>query len=100
MLYYSQELERYVMAIKEPVFHYRHYRVMGPVEYIPCLPVNDGGFPATRIPKGSDLIFTRKIDNELYEVEFEDSDNAQLGKRKAMIMDVAFDWLLPIFRRN
>lgn len=88
------------MAIKEPVFYSRHYRVMGPVEYIPCLPVNGAIKPITRIPKGSDLIFTRKIDNELYEVEFEDADSAALGRHRAMIMNVAFEWLLPIFRRN
>ncbi len=88
------------MAIKEVVYHYRKYLVTSAVDYIPCLPVmSNSKVPATRIPKGCELTFIRKIDEVLYEVEFENTAS-RAGKQQAMITSMAFDWLLPVFRRN
>jgi len=88
------------MAIKEPVYHYRQYRVSSNVEFIPCLPVCGPKPTATRIQKGDILVFIRKIDATLSEVEFENPDDSSFGKHCALISHSAFEWLLPIFKRQ
>lgn len=88
------------MAIKEAVYHYRQYRVSSNVEFIPCLPVTGPEPTATRIKKGNIVVFTRKIDDTLSEVVFEDPDDSGAGKYRALISHSAFEWLLPIFRRK
>ena len=88
------------MAIKEPVFYYRKYRVTPTVEYVPCLPVADKIHPtATRIPKGSEITFLTKYDNELVKVSFT-TDSSKDEYHVLAMQDFLCENLLPIFRTN
>jgi len=94
------------MAIKEPVFSYRKYRVTPNVDYIPCLPVKKSlGFvlqdfsTATRIPKGAEVTFVAKYDNDLVEVRFT-VENSKEFYHVLVMSDFICENLLPIFRKN
>ena len=88
------------MAIKEPVFMYRKYRVSPNVEYIPCLPVRDNVHPtATRIPKGSELTFLSIYDNDLVKVQFKKENGSDEFVALAM-KEFVCDNVLPIYMRN
>ena len=94
------------MAIKEPIFFTRKYRVTPTVDYIPCLPVkkpNDWYGPndstATRIPKGAEVVFIEKYDNELVEVRFNVEGNKE-NFHVLVMNDFLCDNLLPLFRRS
>lgn len=93
------------MAIKEPVFHNRIYRVTPNVDYIPCLPVAKSlNFvqefsTATRIPKGAVVTFLAKYDNDLVEVKF--TVEGSKGSYHVLVMnDFICENLLPIYRKN
>lgn len=90
------------MAITEDrvVYHYRKYRVSSIVEFIPCVPVPNKN-TATRIPKGSEVTFIRKIDNELDEVLFVNPDKPMDKEANVIVMrSLACECLLPYFKRN
>lgn len=88
------------MAIKEPVFVYRKYRVTPTVEYVPCLPISDNLHPtATRIPKGAEVIFVNKYDNELVKISFQ-KENSKEEFYALAISDFLCENLLPIYRKN
>jgi len=88
------------MAIKEPVFVYRKYRVTSNIEWIPCLPVKDQNFPtATRIPKGAEVTFLSKYDNDLVKIQFKKEDGIDEFVVLAM-REFVCDYLLPIYKRN
>ncbi len=87
------------MPIKEPIYGYRKYRVTANVEYIPCLPVK-GVHTATRIPKGAELSFLRKFDNELSEVIFrKENEDEKIEYHVLVMVDFLCENLLPIYRR-
>jgi len=92
------------MAIKEPVFNYRKYRVTPTLEYIPCLPCkptttnNPYQLTATRIPKGAEVTFLAKYDNELVEVMFR-NDSSKDEYRVLVMNDFICEHLLPIYKR-
>jgi hypothetical protein len=90
------------MAIKEPVFGYKKYRVSPNVEYIPCLPVQDNVHPtATRIPKGAELTFLNKYDNELVKIQFKKESVSDANEYVVLAMrDFVCDNVLPIYMRN
>ena len=89
-----------IMAIKEPVFIYRKYGVTPTVEYIPCLPMVDNVHPtATRIPKGSEVKFLSKYDNELVKVSFQ-KENSKDEFYVLVMTDFLCENLLPIYRKN
>lgn len=95
------------MAIKEPIFRYRKYRVTPTVEYIPCLPCTrptlNNPFQltqltATRIPKGAEVTFLEKYDNELVEVVFR-IDSSKDEYHVLVMNDFICENLLPIYKR-
>ena len=90
------------MAIKEPVFMYRKYRVSPNIEYIPCLPVQDKTHPtATRIPKGAEITFLTKYDNELVKIQFKKESISGADEYVVLAMnDFVCDNVLPIYMRN
>lgn len=91
------------MAIKEPIFMYRKYRVSPNIEYIPCLPVQDKVHPtATRIPKGAELTFLSKYDNELVKIQFKTEYISGAGAEYIVLAmkDFVCDNVLPIYMRN
>ena len=84
------------MAIKEPVYIYRKYRVSSNIEYIPCLPFRDNNHPTTtKIPKGAEIIFLRNYDNELVTIQFDAKEYVVLAL-KALVCDN----VLPVYMRN
>jgi hypothetical protein len=88
------------MAIKEPVFVYRKYQVTPHVEYIPCLPITDLDFPTcTRIPRGAELTFMSKYDNELVRIAFHSAASKEEYHVVAMLAAVCEN-VLPLYRRS
>ena len=90
------------MAIKEPVYNYRKYRVTPNIEYIPCLPVKDAKHPtATRIPKGAEITFLTDYDNDLVKVQFKKESISDADEYVVLAMkDFVCENVLPIYMRN
>jgi len=99
LLYYNSKGSKVDMAIKEPVFVYRKYRVSPNVEYIPCLPVNDRNLPtATRIPKGVELTFVSKYDTDLVKIHFKSESSEEFIV--LAVYQFVCENVLPIFMRR
>ena len=87
------------ISTEKLVYNYRKYKVSSNVEFIPCLPIPAKN-TATRIPKGAEVTFVRKIDNELDEVCFCDPDvYNDKGASVIVMRALACECLLPFFKR-
>jgi hypothetical protein len=93
-----------IMAIKEPVFNWRKYMVTQTVEYIPCLPVRQPEYShsneltSTRVPKGAEVTFIKKYDNELVEIVYR-IDSSKEIYRVLVVSDFICEYLLPLYKR-
>jgi hypothetical protein len=85
------------MSIREPNFYREYIVVMADTvqDYIPCMPVVGTKTPITRIPAGSKLMFSRKIEPELFEVELRDHN-----RTRCLICSSTFEYLLPVHQRH
>lgn len=83
----------------EPIIEFRTYRVTAP-EYIPCFPSFKKSNPATEIPRGRLLKFVAQPEAGLWEVEFYDPNDPNVGTYSGMIGEWAWEWLLPVFQKN
>lgn len=90
------------MAIKDPVFKWRKYMVTPGVEYIPCLPVRQSEYSndltSTRVPKGAEVTFMNKYDNELVEIIYR-VDSSKEVFRVLVVSDFICEYLLPLYKR-